>query len=83
MAKGGARPGAGRPKEKRTIAKEKAREFIIEFVSQRLEPLLNVLYERAIDGKDVAAVKELFDRGYGKAPQAVELDAKVTLKIDV
>lgn len=29
----------------------------------------------------VAAIKELFDRGFGKAAQAVELDAKVSATV--
>lgn len=79
---GGKRAGAGRKKEVRTIEKEKAREFIIAFVTARLEPLLNMLYKKALKG-DVIAAKELFDRGYGKAPQAIEAQIEVSLKLDV
>jgi cob(I)alamin adenosyltransferase len=31
----------------------------------------------------VAAIKELFDRGYGKATQSVEMDASLTAKVQM
>ena len=65
----------GRPKEHRTIEKEKAREYLIMRLSQELEPIVTALIEKA-KGSDVAAIKELFDRAWGKAPQAIDMTTK-------
>jgi hypothetical protein len=43
MANGGARPGAGRPRGKKmlkTLEKEQAREFVRQYVTEHLEPMI-------------------------------------------
>lgn len=73
MARGGKRPGAGRPKDSKegqTLVKEKALLVLREMVLREIEPIALALIEKAKTG-DVAAVKELFDRAFGKAPQAI------------
>ena len=73
MAKGGARPGAGRPKdskEKQTLIKEQALLALREMVLADITPVTQALIRKAKTG-DVPAIKELFDRAFGKAPQAI------------
>ncbi len=70
--RGGKRPGAGRKKEQRTIEKEQARKFIIKKVIASLEPIVNKLILKAKRG-DLQATKELFDRAFGRPPQAIEM----------
>ncbi len=73
MARGGYRPGAGRPKdskEKQTLVKEQALLKLREMVLAEIEPIALSLIEKAKTG-DIQAAKELFDRAFGKAPQAI------------
>lgn len=71
MANGGARPGAGRPRGTNGIQAEKAREYIIRRVSEELEPIMDQLIAKAKKG-DMAAIKDLLDRAYGRAKETVE-----------
>ncbi len=85
MAKGGKRPGAGRPKGvvgANRIEADKAREYIAQRVADELEPIITKAIQQAKDG-DQAARKELFDRAYGKAKETVEVQGEVNLKLDV
>lgn len=73
MAKGGFRIGAGRPKGSRdphSLEKEKALQYLTRKVEENIEPLFTALFEKAKKG-DIPAMKELFDRAFGKAPQAI------------
>lgn len=73
MAKGGYRPGAGRPKGSKdptTLVKEQALLILREKVLAEITPVTQALIEKAKTG-DVPAIKELFDRAFGKAPQAI------------
>lgn len=73
MAKGGARPGAGRPKDSKegqTLIKEQALLALREMVLKDITPVTMALIKKAKTG-DVPAIKELFDRAFGKAPQAI------------
>lgn len=79
MARGGKRPGAGRPKdskEKQTLIKEQALLRLREIVLNEIDPVTNALVKKAKKG-DVPAIKELFDRAFGKVPQAItDVDGK-------
>lgn len=64
---------AGRPRGKlavSTLSAIEARKWFTEQVTKNIEPLFNVLYNKALQG-DIIAIKELFDRSYGKAPQGL------------
>lgn len=63
---GGAREGAGRPKSKATIATQKARELFCVRLERDFDVIYTALLTKASDG-DVPAIRELFDRGWGKA----------------
>lgn len=71
MTLGGKREGAGRKKAPHTIEAEKAREYIVQRVSEELEPIMDQLIAKAKKG-DMAAIKDLLDRAYGRAKETVE-----------
>ena len=73
---GGYRPGSGRKKGLATIEREKARYYISERIGEYMPAIFDVLIEKAVVGKDVGAIKELFDRGFGRAPQAIDITSK-------
>jgi len=73
MARGGYRPGAGRKKdskEKQTLVKEAALLELRQMVLAEIQPIAEALITKAKTG-DIPAIKELFDRAFGKAPQAI------------
>lgn len=97
---GGKRKGAGRKKGHKashTIQTEKAREYVIQRITEELEPIMTAQIEAAkglyFIGKegqvvyqekpDITAGKNLLDQTIGKAKETVELKEDVTLKIDV
>jgi hypothetical protein len=68
MARGGYRPNAGRPKAQHTIQAEKAKAELIKLFLKQKTPIFKTLIKRAVDG-DMAAMKELFERVWGKESQ--------------
>ena len=72
MPRGGARPGAGRKKEQRTIQSEKLREYLIEQVIKEKSPIIKALIKKA-KGGDTGAIKEILDRALGKAKESLDL----------
>lgn len=63
----------GRPigsKDPNTLVKEKALLALREMVLADITPVTQALLKKAKSG-DVPAIKELFDRAFGKAPQAI------------
>jgi len=73
--RGGKREGAGRPKAIRTIERDRMMDYIAERIAEEGEPIVSALIEKAIKG-DVMAIRELFDRGFGKPKQTTELTGK-------
>jgi hypothetical protein len=71
MAQGGKRPGAGRKPgiPNRVTADIKA--LAQSYGPEAIEELVRILRKSENDNARIAAIKELFDRGYGKAAQAV------------
>ncbi len=61
----------GRPKGTFTIEREKMKEYIATRIAENGDALVSVLLEKALTG-DIPAVKELFDRGFGKATQHID-----------
>lgn len=77
MPKGGARPGAGRPKGARDRATQSQKASIEERARQHADAALAALAEVVADesaphSAKVSAATALLDRGYGKPRQAVE-----------
>ena len=76
MAKGGKRPGAGRPKgskDPNTLRAELFRSALIDKAIEEQEALFKALFRQAKLG-NVPALKELFERVMGKAPQPFQDD---------
>lgn len=76
MARGGKRPGAGRPKGSRDRATIEQRGTLEELARAHTSTALNVLVSVAqasdSDAARVSAANAILDRGYGKPSQAVE-----------
>jgi hypothetical protein len=81
MAKGGARPGAGRPKAQHTIEAEAAKAALVEAFVKDKEKIFAALIKRAKAG-DVPAIKELFERVWGKAVQPIGNDGDNAFRIE-
>lgn len=71
--RGGYRKNAGRKQGFSAKNAEEARKLLSERLSQEIEPIADVLVSRAKEG-DIRAIKELFDRAWGRAPQALEIE---------
>lgn len=65
----------GRKKGTRTIEAQLAREYIAKNVGRYMPMIFAALVEKAKTG-DVAAVKELFDRAFGKAFQQMDMTSR-------
>ena len=67
--RGGYRQNAGRKKGFAAKNAEEARRVLSEMVMGDIEPIGRALINKAKKG-DVTAARELFDRAFGKVPQA-------------
>ena len=56
----------GRPKSTATLVTQKSREFTTQWVAERLEETLGLLWTEASKG-NIIAIKELLERGLGKS----------------
>ena len=65
----------GRPKGAATIEREKMKDYIAGRIAENGEAIVGALMVKAIEG-DVPAIKELFDRGFGKPTQETQLTGK-------
>jgi len=75
--------GPGRPKDtpEKIIEKKAIKQIVEEYKATLADslPLISpVLVAKALDS-DVQAIKEIHDRVMGKAPQSVELNARVAV----
>ena len=71
-------PNTGRPAGSfavHTIDAIEGRKLAIKFVGERLLPLLEAQYMKAIEG-DTMAFNALIDRSWGKAVQGMEISGK-------
>jgi hypothetical protein len=82
MAKGGARPGAGRPKAQHTVEAEAAKARLVELFVEEKDEIFAALIKKAKRG-DVPALKELFERVWGKPVQPIGNDdtGQLTVKV--
>ena len=65
----------GRPTGPATIEREKAKAYIAINIGKYMPQIFKALIKKASKG-DVLAIRELFDRGFGKASQAIEMSGK-------
>lgn len=78
MARGGARPGAGRRKGAPNKATADIRALAQVHAEDAMVELARLATEAESEAARVAAIKELFDRGFGKPKQSLDIDARVT-----
>lgn len=77
MARGGKRPGAGRPKGVPNKATRPMREAAREYTEQALLTLAEIMKDEDQTGPArVAAANALLDRGYGKPAQPIDGDGE-------
>jgi hypothetical protein len=72
MPSGGKRIGAGRKVASHTLDAEIYRAELIKQIVANKTPLAKALVDKALGG-DVPALKEINDRGLGKAAQSLDL----------
>ncbi len=70
--RGGHREGAGRKQGFSGKNAEEARRMLSERVAQEIGPIGDALILKAKNG-DIPAIKELFDRAWGRSPQSIAL----------
>lgn len=71
--RGGRRPGAGRKKGFAAKNAEEARQLLSERLATEIGPIADALIEQARKG-DVRAIRELFDRAWGRPHTSVSLE---------
>jgi len=71
--RGGYRKGAGRKKGFAAKNAEEARRILSERVALEIAPISDALISQAKRG-DIRAIHELFDRAWGRAPQAIQIN---------
>lgn len=75
MAKGGRRPGAGRPKGSISDTTKLAQEYralLVQEIHKNALPLIQALISKGIIG-DVQALKEIHERSMGKVKDELDL----------
>ena len=99
MSAGGKRPNAGRKKGSKTVrslSMEAARNKIVNFVNESLEPLLEAQRDSALghwkaelkDGKEkiylvspnFQAIEGMLSRAYGKPKESIEHSGEIKVK---
>lgn len=65
----------GRPMGPATIEREKAKAYIAERIGAYMPQIFETLIKKSLDG-DIQAIRELFDRGFGRPVQATEITGK-------
>lgn len=73
MAMGGKRPGAGRKLGSVNKATAELRDIARRYVPAAMKELARLATKAESEQARVAAIKEINDRAYGKAPQAMEV----------
>lgn len=69
--RGGFRQNAGRKKGFAAKNAEESRKLLSERLSQEIGPISDILISEAKKG-NIRAIRELFDRAWGRPPQAVQ-----------
>lgn len=69
--RGGARPNSGRPKGRPNKVTAEIKDLARAYVPDIMPALLKVAIEGESEAARVSAIKEILDRAYGKAPQAI------------
>lgn len=71
MPRGGRRTGSGRKKGVPNKVTAEVKILAQQYAPEAFEALMKIVRRGNTDSARVAAVKEILDRAYGKAPQAI------------
>lgn len=74
MARGGKQPGAGRPKGSKTRTTAEMRSRCRMYTDRALDVLERIAEKSKNESNKMSAVKEILDRGHGKAAQVLAGD---------
>ena len=75
----------GRPKGSvgtHTLNAIAVKTLYIDLAKEHALPVAEALLKKSMTG-DVQAIKEFNDRAFGRAPQAIQVEGEIILKIDV
>lgn len=75
MAKGGARKGAGRPKQSMDLHTISGRIAALKYAEKAMRVMVDLLSSPQHTVRQAAAA-DILNRAYGKAPQAIEVTGK-------
>lgn len=75
--RGGARPGAGRPKGSINKVKKSLAEEARKYGPEALQALVNVMRTDPSNAVRKDAANSILDRGYGKPSQYMDIDADI------
>lgn len=53
-----------------------------QYTTEAVEALATIMRDSESDAAKVAAIKEILDRGHGKARQSMDIDANLALDVD-
>ena len=70
---GGARPGAGRPNGSHNMLTLEVRELALQHGPAALAALVKLSKKAKSESVELAAIREILDRAYGRPPQAMEI----------
>ena len=79
--RGGYRQNAGRKIGFAARSAEEARILFAERLAEEIEPIANILISEAKKG-NIRAIKELFDRAWGRPPQDISFPVSLTQSIE-
>src|SRR5262245_61252267 len=81
MPSGGKRPGAGRPKgaKTRVTVRMQMKDLARHYGPDAIEKLKNLMFRSKSESVQLAAAKEILDRGYGKPDQSLAHSGNLTI----
>lgn len=82
MAHGGSRKGAGRPPGALNKITKEVRELAQEYTGEAIEVIVKIMRDPEHSGQ-LAAARELLDRGHGKPTQPVDGQVDAHVSYDV
>ena len=81
MPVGGKREGAGRPKGSLNKATADIKALAMQHAPEVMQELARLATQAESEAARVAAIKELLDRGFGKAKQSLDADVSASIAI--
>ena len=78
---GGARKGAGRPKQ--TQEQQDIKHLARKYAAEAIDTVYRVMKNSKMEGNRVAAAQIIMDRGFGKPTQAISGDPELPVSIEI